>query len=298
MALIAVVKPTYLIAGAFVAGLFVERHGGRGLARWELWAVGAVTVGAGLAWFQQARTLHALTGLSFGLTDKLFDPGLLFSGAFVSKILIRIVKDVLGPVGVAGGIYGVVVARQSGRWAELLGLAAFGVYLGVVTTGNFAHNYYQLPVVPPAICAIALGVTTAVERIGQRRSWAADRRIAWLAAVVWLAALTTFIRAASAHSWYEVDYDRVQACEQLVRVVPAGQRLAFLHYGSPDLLFCTDRKGWILQDSEVESKRLAELLDRNAVIVVETRFPETVRLLEQLGTPITSTPAFVAFGRR
>lgn len=298
MALIAVVKPTYLIAGAFVAGLFVERHGGRGLARWELWAVGAVTVGAGVAWFQHARTLHAITGLSFGLTDKLFDAELLFSGAFVSKIVVRIVKDVLGPVGVAGAIYGVIVARQSGRWAELVGLAAFLVYLGAVTTGNFAHNYYQLPIVPPAICAMALGLTTAVERIGQRRSWTSDRLIAGVAAVVWLAALTTFIRAASAHSWYEVDYDRVHICEELVRTVPPGRRLAFLHYGSPDLLFCSDRKGWILQDIEVQPARLAELLDKNAVIVVETRFPETVRMLEQIGTPVTSTPAFVAYGRK
>ena len=76
------------------------------------------------------------------------------------------------------------------------------------------------------------------------------------------------------------------------------QRLAFVHYGSPDLLFCTDRKGWLLQDSEVEAQRLAELLDWNAVIVVETRFPETTRLLEQLGTPVASTPAFVAYGRK
>jgi hypothetical protein len=298
MALIAIVKPTYLIAGAFVAGLFVERHGARGLLRWELWAVGATAAGAGVAWFQHARTLHAVTGLSFGLTDKLFDAELLFSGAFVSKIVTRLVKDVLGPIGMAGVIYGVVVGRRSGRWAEVFGLAAFLVYLGVVTTGNFSHNYYQLPVVPPAICAMALGLTTAVERIGQRRGWASDRIAAGLAAVVWLAALATFIRAASAHSWYEVAYDRVHICDELVRAVPPTQRLAFLHYGSPDLLFCTDRKGWILQDYEVEPRRLNELLDRNAVIVVETRFAETVRLLDQLATPMTTTPAFVAYGRR
>jgi hypothetical protein len=201
-------------------------------------------------------------------------------------------------VGVAGVIYGAIVARQSGRWAEVLGLVAFLGYLGVVTTGNFAHNYYQLPLVPPAICAMALGLTTAVERIGQRRRWTPDRLTAALAAVVWLAALTTFIRAASAHSWYEVADDRVHICDELVRTVPPSRRLAFLHYGSPDLLFCTDRKGWILQDSEVEPRRLAELLDRNAVIVVETRFPETVRVLEQLGTPVASTPGFVAYGRK
>ena len=116
--------------------------------------------------------------------------------------------------------------------------------------------------------------------------------------MVWLAALATFIRAASAHSWYEVAYDRLHICDALVRTVPPTQRLAFLHYGSPDLLFCSDRKGWILQDYEVEPKRLAELLDRSAVLVVETRFPETVRLLEQLGTPVATTPAFVAYGRK
>lgn len=298
MALIAIVKPTYLVAGAFVAGLFMERQGLRGLARWELWVVAAAAIGAGTAWFQHARTLHALTGLSFGVTDKLFDAELLLSGRFVSKILTRLVKDVLGPVGIVAAIYGVIVARQSGRWAEVFGLAAFVGYLAVVTTGNFAHNYYQLPVVPPAVCAIALGLVTAVDRSGARRSWPVERRIAVLAALIWVAAVSTFVRAASAHSWYEVDYTRVHICEELRRVVPPDQRLAFVHYGSPDLLFCVDRKGWILQDHEVTPARLAELLDRNAVIVLETRFPETVRVLDQMGTQVASTPSFVAYGRR
>jgi hypothetical protein len=95
-----------------------------------------------------------------------------------------------------------------------------------------------------------------------------------------------------------VDDSRVRICDELVRVVPPGQRLAFVHYGSPDVLFCADRKGWILQDHEVQPHRLAELLDRHAVVVVETRFPETVRLLEQLGAPVAATPAFVAFTKR
>jgi hypothetical protein len=298
MAMIAVVKPTYLVGGAFVAGLFMERQGWRGLARWELWAVAAAAAGAGVAWFQHARTLYEVTGLSFGVTDKLFDAELLFSGRFVTKILTRLVKDVLGPVGIVAAIYGVIVARQSGRWAELFGLAAFVVYLAVVTTGNFAHNYYQLPVVPPAVCAIALGLTTGVERAGARRSWPADRRLVALAALVWVAAVSTFVRAASAHSWYEVDYTRVHMCEELGRAVPPDQRLAFVHYGSPDLLFCADRKGWIVPDRDVTPARLDELLDQNAVVVLETRFSETVRLLDQIGTPVATTPSFAAYGRK
>ena len=298
MALIAIVKPPYLVAGAFVAGLFVERAGIRGLARWELWLVAGAAIGAGAAWFQHARRLQEMTGLSFGLTDKLFDAQLLVSVAFVSKIVTRVVKDVLGPLGCVAMIYGLIVARQSGRSAEAFGVAAFVGYLALVTTGNFAHNYYQLPLVPPAICAIAFGVVTAIERLAARRSWTADRRTTALAAVIWVAALTTFVRAVSAHSWYEIDSARVHMCEALKAALPPGQRLAFAQYGSPDLLFCTDRKGWILQDHEVNAGRFTELLDKHAVIVVERRFAETVQLLDRIGTPVVSTPSFVAYGKR
>lgn len=298
MALIAVVKPQYLIAGAFVAGLFIERYGVRGLARWELWTAGAVAVVAGVAWFQHARTLYAITGLSFGVTDKLFDGELLFSGRYVAKIGTRLVKDVLGPVGITAVIYGAVAAWRTSRWAEPLGLAGFLVYLAIVTTGNYAHNYYQLAIVPPAICAIALGVTTAVERLGERQSWTADRRTAVLATVIWLAAITTFVRSVSAHSWYEIDDERVDICRELVHALPPGQRLAFADYGSPDLLFCANRKGWILQGHEIAPERFRQLLDRDAVIVVERRFHETVRLLASIGTPVVGTPAFVGYGKR
>jgi hypothetical protein len=43
---------------------------------------------------------------------------------------------------------------------------------------------------------------------------------------------------------------------------------------------------------------LDELLDQNAVVVLETRFSETVRLLDQIGTPVATTPSFAAYGRK
>ena len=39
--LIAVVKPTYLVVGPPIAGLFIERFGLRALIRWELWSASA-----------------------------------------------------------------------------------------------------------------------------------------------------------------------------------------------------------------------------------------------------------------
>jgi hypothetical protein len=245
-----------------------------------------------------ARGLHALTGLSFGVTDKLFDGDLLFSWRYVAKIGTRLLKDVLGPVGAIAMVYGLVVAWRQRRWAEPLGVAAFLVYLGVVTIGNFAHNYYQLPIVPVAAVLIALGVTQAVERRGNRRGWTLERRIGMLAVVVWLSAVATFVRVVSAHSWYEVPPARVGICAELTQVLKPNQRVAFAHYGSPDILFCVDRRGWLLQEHEVNEARLAELIGRDVVIVTERRFEATVGILDRLGSAVAVNSAFVAYGRR
>ncbi len=296
--LIAVVKPPYLIVGAAIAGLFAERDGVRALARWELWLVAAAASGAATAWFMHARGLYALTGLSFGIADKLFDGELLLSWRYVAKIGTRLLKDVLGPVGAVAMVYGLVVAWRRRRWAEPLGVAAFHAYLAVVTIGNFAHNYYQLPIVPVAAVLIGLGVTQAVQRRGDRRGWTSDQRVRALAVVVWLTAVTTFVRVVSAHSWYEVSPARVCICEELTQVLKPNQRVAFAHYGSPDILFCVDRRGWLLQDDEVHEARLAELLGRDVVIVTERRFDVTVGLLDRLGAVVAANPGFVAYGRR
>jgi hypothetical protein len=129
------------------------------------------------------------------------------------------------------------------------------------------------------------------------RRWSPDRRTVVLAAALWLAALSTFVRNVSFHSWYEVDQSRVRICEALVSVLAPEQRVAFANYGSPDILFCVDRKGWLLQDHELTAARFSELLAKGAVIVSERRFTETTELLASVGELLTSTPEFVAYGR-
>lgn len=297
MALIAVVKPTFLGIGGAVAGLFIERDGARGLWRWPLWATGLVAAAAAAAWFTHAHNLYETTGLTFGVTNKLFDGSLLFSWVFVSKIATRLVKDLLSPVGAIAALIGLVVAVRQGRWAEPLGVAAFLLYVVVITPGNFAHNYYQLPIVPIATVLMALGITHAIQTVGDRRSWSEERRLVALAAVLWLAAVSTFVRNVSFHSWYEVDQSRVRICDALTAVLAPDQRVAFAHYGSPDILFCVDRKGWMLEDHQLTGDDFSSLFSRDAVIVTETRFAETVARLDRLGVVVARTPAFVAYGR-
>ena len=291
--LVAIVKPTFLIVWGPLLGLFIERDGVRALLRWELWLAGTATVAAAVAWFTHAHTLFTMTGLSFGLSNKLFDTDLVLTLRYWSKIATRLVKDVLGPVGIAFAAYGLVVAVRQRRWAEPLGVAAFVAYLIVITNGNFHHNYYQLPIVPIGVVLAALGVSEALTRMSERRGWTFDRLVYVCAALLWAVTVSTFARSVSFHSWYEVDERRVRVCEQLAPLLDPADRVAFTNYLSPDILFCLHRKGWLL--SEAGPEQFLDLLKKGAVIVTDRAATENVRVLDGLATLITSTPEFLAY---
>jgi hypothetical protein len=266
--LIAMVKPTYLIVWGPVVGLFIERYGVRALGRPELWLVGAANIAAGVAWFSHARDLGTLTGLSFGVTDKLFSADLLLSADYVPKIVTRLVKDVLGPLGAVFLVVGAVGAARRGRLAELAGLASFVVYLVVVTVGNFHHNYYQLPIVPIGTVLIAVGITEGVRRYGRTRGWSPDRVQLVCAAMVWVAACATFVRSASAHNWYEIEPAIVYLCDETRAKLTPDDRVVIIGNKSPALLFCLDKKGWILSPDEATPNRLSEVSREGADVLV------------------------------
>lgn len=293
--LIAMVKPTYLVVWGPVGGLFLERFGRKAFVRWELWLAALTNVALGAWWFTHAHTLSELTGISFGLADKLFQAELLFSD-YPVKVAIRLLKDILGPVGVVFGTWGLVVAIRERRYAEPLGVLAFLVYLIVVTGGNYEHNYYQLPIVPLGAALTGLGLTAAVDRIGSTRRWSAERRLNACAAVLGIALLSTFVRSVSAHNWYEVDRRKSRLCGDLIPLLLPGERVAFVNDPSPDILFCVHRKGWLLTPEEATEARLREVEHEGAaVFVTQKRFEEVRRFLQELGEPLLETPDFVAY---
>jgi hypothetical protein len=280
---------------------FIERFGKRGLMRWELWATAAANVVAAFLWFTHAHSLYEATGLTFGLSDKLFSGELLLSLQYPWKIGTRLLKDLLGPVGLFFGAYGLVTAVRRRYWVEPLGVAAFVTYLAVVTVGNYHHNYYQLPIVPVAAVLAALGITDAVRRMGDARRWSDDRRVCAFAAILGVAATSAFVRSVSFHSWYEVDQSRVCICGQLAPLLERTDRIVFANYQSPDILFCLHRKGWLLSTQETTPERLVELSAQGADVVVVQRADDGIaRVVEETlaGEMLTSTPAFTAYRLR
>ncbi len=292
---VAMMKPTYLVVWGAVVGLFVERFGRWAVLRWELWLAALANVVCGALWFRHAQVLAAATGISFGLTDKLFRPDLL-TLEYSVRVGIRLLKDILGPVGVVFGAYGLIVALRRRRLAEPLGVLAFFVYLVVVTAGNYEHNYYQLPIVPVGAVLAGLGVARAVDRIGTPRAWPFERRLNAGAAVLAIALLSTFVRSVSAHNWYELDRAKARLCEGLAPLLQPGERVAFASDRSPDMLFCLHRKGWLLQPAQATDTRLREIAAEGAaVFVTRKEFADIRRALEAMADPLLETPEFAAF---
>ena len=294
--LIAVIKPTYLIVWGPVLGLFAEKYGHRVVLRPELWVLVLLNVGAMAAWFTHAHALFAMTGLTFGIGDKLFDADLLLSFRYLSKISTRLIKDVLGPCGILFLIAGLWEMRRRHALAELAGLGAFVAYLAIVTVGNFHHNYYQLPIVPVAAVLMAVGIVDTSERLVAQRRWSRFSLYVTCAAMVAATAITTFGRSVSFHSWYEIDPAVVFLCNETRAQLGPSERVVIVGSKSPALLFCLDRKGWLLDGEEARPQRLAEILDEGPrTIIVEHTAEEAHRFLRDKSRIALTTGSWTVY---
>jgi 4-amino-4-deoxy-L-arabinose transferase-like glycosyltransferase len=288
--LIAAVKLPYLIVWAPVVGLFIERDGRRAAGRWELWSMMLTNLVVAGAWYTHANRLAGTTGLTFGMFDKLFDPAVVFSWSFPWLIFERLMKDVLEPVGFLGVVVGLWVVLRDRRWCEILGIVGFGAYLLLVAKGNASHDYYQLPLMPIATVLAAVGLVRLSELLGQGRP---ERRDRLLAAALGLAVVASFVRAASAHSWYEFDHGELTACRSVQSLSDAGDRVMIIGQGSPQFLFCIDRKGWVLGAHEADETRVRNTWHegaRLAVLLHALDAPEIRRWLTDNGRLLLSTP--------
>lgn len=295
LTLIAIVKPTYLIVWAPVAGLFYERFGRGMFLRWELWGAAAVSLASGGLWFAHARELAQSTGLSFGITDKLMVPEILLSAEYPVKIARRLAADILGPVGFVCTPIGALIAVRRGYVAEALGLLAFAVYLVVVVGGNFHHNYYQLPIVPVAVVLCSLGIIGTAQYVAAKRHWDQRGVILACAAMVWLAVMSSFARSVSAHNWYELDAEGLQLCEGLRRHLSPEDRIIFVGERSPAVLFCVDRKGWLLNPHEETMTHLHDFVRHGASLIVVRRAHALERELAGVAMPLLQQPDYVVF---
>jgi hypothetical protein len=286
--LIAVIKPVYLVCWAGILGLLIERDGRRMIRRWGVTAVLLANVAALLLWLRHARGVAHTTGLSFGLEDKFFAPALVTSFEFWRTIASRLAFDIFGPLGLALLVWGLVRCLRSERRFEAAAAGGFVAYLLIVARGNFVHDYYQLVAVPVGSVLVAVGADAVASRYGRGSS---DRRVCMASLLVGVIVLSAFLR--SLNSWYGVPWEKAHVCAGRDQLAP-DERLVLAGYQNPDLLFCLDRKGWILPPAAVSPAALGNLRAGGAgAVLVTNPAPSAVAdWLEHNGQPLVENRKF------
>jgi hypothetical protein len=277
-ALLGMIKFPYLIIWAPVCGLFFEREGFRARREWLLYAMMTTDLASAALWYAHAHRLGRTTGLSFGLTDKAFDPALVLSFDFYAGVADRLMKDILGPIGSAAALVGFIISVRRRLWPEALGALAFVAYLILVARGNRAHDYYQVAIVPVAVMLITIGMVEVIRALNIEEARHTLAISCTLAAML----LSTFVRSVSFHSWYESDPDRAQLCRDLKPQLAQHDLVAFLGYPSPDVLVCLDRRGWLFDETWTSDDALRAWQQGAVVFVVRApslpaRAPERLR---------------------
>ena len=252
--------------------LYVERDGLRGLLRLEPYAIVGVRDRRAALWLSWAAALGQTTGLTFGLTDKLFDAGILFDHGYWVKMTRRLVKDLFGPIGIVAAAIGLVAVWRARRMMEIALLLGGAAYLIIVTPGNYHHDYYQIPLVSGVAVLAGVGLTR-----GTRSAWIGfgrevrDRNWRSVVMAFWLLPMTTLIRSVSPHNWYQIDVDRAALCSELRPALRQRRSRRVLGQQSPDVMFCTGSRGWLIQAGPGLSDRLAMALRDGATVVVSPR---------------------------
>ena len=294
-------KPPYLIVVAPIAGLFLEARGWRAFRSPALWALPVLTLAAVALWYRHMHALSLTTNLSFGLFNKIFDPDLVFSTSFWMRIARRLFRDILGPVGIATVVAGTWLAWRQRRWCELLGVAGFLVYLVVVPGGNLAHDYYQLALMPMAPLLAGLAIGHWHERLAARPGGPSGATTI-VAVVLMVAALSTFVRLSSFHSWFYYDPPDITFCESAAALgTPADRVIVMLDVGDPKYLFCMHRKGWLFDRLESTVFRVGAAWRegaRYAFAHPATTPPDVLAYLGEIGTPVPLAGPLRAFKLR
>lgn len=188
-------------------------------------------------WASGITRLHVLPGLRAAFAS---GAGFALKLRLFRAALGMLATTMLGPVGIALGVLGVLVAPTMGRGARALmwgWLVAALAYAYVVVTVERV-DYYLYPFLPLA----ALGIGGLASVVAARlRTPALLATVTALAAVVAVVALVTGVRASA--PYYRYSKGVYRSAVALDRTLAPNALIVMGHY-DPSVLYYIGRKGW------------------------------------------------------
>lgn len=269
------VKLPCLYLAAPLLYLALRRSGSKVLWAPWLWLYAVLVLAPVALWYTHAHQIFQETGLTFGIweygTDKWGNWDLVLSGKYWERILLdRVAHRHLTWFGFAIFMTGLFLRREHENeklfdvW--LIGLV---VYLFIVGVGNYAHNYYQLPLLIP-ITAFMGKVYARYFRTPIHRS----KTSVVLAAVLAVMASLSATRLHESRALENPGKSSVfLLAEQLQRMAGPSERVISVSR-DPTLLYLSHRKGWKSSLASLRLERVGELIEQGAGYIAGTRSAE------------------------
>jgi len=207
-------------------------------------------------WYYYAHTAFAQYA-TFGIWDigsgKWGNMEIWFDREFYIMMFNRLATVVFTPVGLILFIYGLSLkSRLRTNLFHFWVLAVF-IYIMIVANGNFAHDYYQRPLVP----AGAIFVGLALSKIYEKNNVVSLGLIAII--------LTSAIYTAA--PFYAEDTTILDAATTTDKIVEKNALIATTESeigANPDILYYSQRKGWTVQGTSWSPEMLDSLKSQGA----------------------------------
>ena len=295
------------------------------------WAAILLPVIVTVAWYWHANNLYLETGLTVGIwrgagtyppallplvgPTSTFtgwaDASLLTSAEFYEGMIGRVYGLHLTPPGFVLCIVGAVVSWRSGVRVGIVVVWMLAVlsFVVVVGRGNWIHEYYQLPLLPPAALLFGLATASVFDGEWVRRHVADGWRGAVpVGAAVALSAVVAFHYSGVVDGYFRpgrLDMVPIRAGAAIDRSTPSNAVVVVVEHAhsvnaanSPMLLYHARRRGWSFDLDSITVPVVLRLRSYGATHFattvwsrMETERPDVARLLEHETEAVTTAGA-------
>ena len=266
------------------------KFGRRTLLKPEIWGFAVLVLVPPLIWYFHAHRIFAQYGTTFGIWDygsgKWGNWSLVFSLDYWVQIVFQsMAHKHFALFGFPVFVFGLFLRRRTASERVFdVWLVAMLVYLIIAGRGNFVHEYYQLPLMLPAV--VFAGKVHA--RFMTSPPYRTPASLALTACFIG-AALVSLVR----HNSELEDENRAAAELRETSTLLAAETdendlILFLQPShDPSLLYACDRRGWLAMPSELDEAFLLDKVRRGATYVFGTHesveamlagFPQTAEL--------------------
>lgn len=249
------------------------KFGRRTLFEPAMWCFAVLVLAPPLVWYSHAHSLFTEYGSTFGIWDygsgKWGNWNLVFSVDYWNQILFKsLAHKHFALFGFPVFVLGFFLRRRTARERVFdVWFLALLVYLLVVGQGNFVHEYYQLPVMLPAVvfAGKAHARLMAFSPVPTSASLA-------LATCFIGASVVSLSRHGSELRDEIVARQQLSATSKILANETAADDLVLFVQSDhdPSLLYACDRKGWVAMPAELTDEFLEEKVRRGMKFLFAT----------------------------